>query len=117
MSSNGDFSINSNNLVLFAGPVPNQPGIFYFGADQLNGGSGAPFGNGIRCVTGSSVYRLPVSTGIGNSIGFAMDFTSPPAAGLITAGSTWNFQAWYRDPAAGGANFNLSDGLEITFCD
>jgi hypothetical protein len=38
------------------------------------------------------------------------------AAGQITAGSTWNFQFWFRDPVAGGASFNLSDGLEVTFC-
>ena len=37
------------------------------------------------------------------------------AATQITAGSTWNFSAWFRDPAAGGAFFNLSDGLEVTF--
>ena len=46
-----------------------------------------------------------------------LDYTNPPqAAGQITVGSTWNFQFRYRDPAAGGAYFNLSDGLEITFC-
>ena len=39
----------------------------------------------------------------------------PSPATQITAGSTWNFQNWFRDPAAGGAFFNLSDGLEITF--
>jgi hypothetical protein len=41
--------------------------------------------------------------------------TLPPGA-TITAGSTWNFQFWYRNPAAGGAGFNLSDGLSIRFC-
>jgi hypothetical protein len=117
IGSNGMFDISDNSLVLDAAPVPDQPGIFYFGADQLNGGSGNPFGNGIRCVTGSSVYRLPVTTGTGNVLSFAVDLTSPPASNQITPGSTWYFQAWYRDPAAGGANFNLSDGLCITFCD
>jgi formylglycine-generating enzyme required for sulfatase activity len=34
---------------------------------------------------------------------------------LIVNGSTWNFQAWYRDPAALGSGFNLSDGYEIAF--
>jgi hypothetical protein len=36
--------------------------------------------------------------------------------GLVAPGSTWYFQAWFRDPAAGGAAFNLSDGLAVTFC-
>jgi len=46
-----------------------------------------------------------------------IDFTQLPAGGQITSGSTWNFQAWYRDPAAGGAMFNTSDALRATFCD
>jgi hypothetical protein len=41
--------------------------------------------------------------------------TLPPAAGALVPGSTWNFQAWFRDVAAGGSNFNLSNGLRITF--
>ena len=45
-----------------------------------------------------------------------LDVTMPTTqATQITAGSTWNFAAWFRDPAAGGAFFNLSDGLEVTF--
>ena len=36
-------------------------------------------------------------------------------SGAITAGSTWNFQLWYRDPAAGGAGSNLSNGLQVVF--
>jgi hypothetical protein len=37
-------------------------------------------------------------------------------AELITPGSTWTFQFWYRDLAAGGAGFNLSNELSATFC-
>ncbi len=46
--------------------------------------------------------------------------TNPPApSGQVTAGSTWNYQFWYRDPPGGGggpAGFNLSNGMSITFC-
>jgi hypothetical protein len=48
----------------------------------------------------------------------AIDFDSPPVnsgAGQWTAGSTWVAQFWYRDPMGGGAFFNLSDALAITF--
>jgi hypothetical protein len=40
-----------------------------------------------------------------------------PASQLIgsTASSTWNFQAWYREPAAGGPFFDLSDALNLVF--
>ena len=46
---------------------------------------------------------------------YTLDFTSGVGAD-ITADSTWNFQYWYRDPSAGQPAFNLSDGLEVLFC-
>ena len=47
----------------------------------------------------------------------ALDLSDPPsAAGLITPGSTWNFQAWFRDPTDGLAGYNFSSGLQVTFC-
>ena len=33
----------------------------------------------------------------------------------IVASSTWIFQAWFADPAAGGVGFNLSDALRVRF--
>ncbi len=47
----------------------------------------------------------------------AVDLPSPTTGGsVINPGSTWYFQYWYRDPQAGGANFNLTDALGGTFC-
>ncbi|TDJ66848.1 MAG: VCBS repeat-containing protein [Planctomycetota bacterium] len=118
ISSNGDCFVSNGNLVLSAGPVPDQFGLFYYGASQNNGGAGTPFGNGRQCVgaAGAQIYRLPVELASGNVLSHALDFGNPPApSGQITAGSTWHFQAWFRDPAAGGAFFDLSDGLTITF--
>jgi hypothetical protein len=45
----------------------------------------------------------------------ALDLTAPPLAGNLVPGSTWYAQAWFRDPPAGGAYFNLSSALSITF--
>ena len=36
-------------------------------------------------------------------------------AGFILAGTSFNFQLWFRDGAAGGAGYNLTDGIEIPF--
>ena len=111
MSAGGSTSVVSNNLVLYAGPVPNQPGLFFYGPDQIQ----VPFGNGFRCV-GGTIGRLDVHNALANTLSHALDLNAPPnSATVISAGSTWNFQCWYRDPAAGGASFNLSDGLELTF--
>lgn len=66
---------------------------------------------------GGSLNRLPVlNSGPAGELNYLLDNTSPPtASGQISAGELWNFQCWYRDPAAGGAFFNLSDGHEILF--
>ena len=64
----------------------------------------------------ASVFRLPIQAtdGFGEA-DRTLDLNNMPG-GPITAGQQWNFQFWYRNPAAGGAGFNLSDGLSVTFC-
>jgi len=119
MSTNGNFSASANSFELICGPVPQQPGIFFWSEGQVNGGMGVAFGNGLRCVGGQGiqVYRLPFLQGTNGELRYTVDLASPPFnAVAITAGSTWNFQGWFRDPAGGGAGYNLSDGLEVTFC-
>ena len=69
----------------------------------------------MRCV-GGATRRLPVQQAdFFGDAAYTLDFATSPASD-ITADSTWNFQFWYRDPAAGSPNFNLSDGLEVIFC-
>jgi len=117
ISGSGSTSVLQNDLTLASGPVQGgETALFYYGGGQAQ----VPFGNGWRCV-GGVVYRLfPIA--VANGAGFVthdLDVTNPPggagSAGQITAGSTWNFQNWYRDPMGGGAGFNLSDGLSVTF--
>ncbi len=109
--------VAANALTLTAGPVPNQSGLFFYSANKASGGSGVPFGNGLRCIGGggAQLFRLPVVTASANLLSYTLDLTHPPAGGQINPGSTWNFQAWFRDPMAGGAAFDTSDGLEIVF--
>ena len=76
-----------------------------------------PFGNGTRCVSGPNLNRLDVEVSSSEGvIAHDLDLTDPPtAAGLITLGSTWYFQCWFRDPAGGGVGLDLSDGMALTF--
>jgi len=111
----GSLSVADNDFHLHtAGNPVGQFGLFFFGSTQIQ----IPFGNGFRCV-GGGVFRLlpPQITDAFGEVSRTVDFTSAPAAGLITGGSTWNFQFWYRDPDDGGAAFNLSDGVSVLFCD
>ena len=103
------------------GAPSNQFMVFYYGASQIS----LPFGNGLRCVGAGGVgtFRFPVQQidSIG-AVTMQVDFSQPPAsggpqgAGAWTAGDTWNCQGWYRDPAGGGSNFNLSNALQIQVC-
>jgi choice-of-anchor B domain-containing protein len=115
MGYTGSLSVMANNFAVEAnGCTLSEPGLFYYGPNQTS----QTFGDGFRCVSNPTYRLLPISFSNGSGVAtFALDLTSPPqAAGQITPGTTWNFQFWYRDPGAAMAGFNLSDGLEATFC-
>jgi len=112
IGASGSASVAANDLALHASPVPvGRFGLFFFGESALQ----LPLGNGFRCVGGPALLRLPVETAQGSVLTHALDNGAPPALGRIVPGSTWHFQAWFRDPQAGGAGFDLSDGLTVTF--
>ena len=108
MSASGSTSLAQQNLLLRAdGCPPNKPGLFLYAL----GTAQVPFGNGMRCVGGVLKRSPPL---VISPLGRASQLFNY-AASPITAGSTWNFQLWFRDPQGGGAFFNLSDGLALTF--
>jgi hypothetical protein len=73
------------------------------------------FGNGLRWI-GGSLKRLPLfQTDSAGNVNFPTDMTANPL-NTVLPGDVRGFQLWYRDPLAGGAFFNASDALEITFC-
>ncbi len=106
----GDFELR------VAGAPTGKFGIFFYGPNAIQ----APFGDGFRCVGGSTFRLNPaLLTDPAGAAVRPVDLGAPPSpAGLIQAGSRWNFQFWYRDPMGPlGSGFNLSDGLGVTFCD
>ena len=111
ISASGPLELSANNWQLNSFPVPaNQFGVFFYGPNQIN----TSFGDGVRCVGGSVVRLNPVASS--DVFGFASRVVDLAAEGF-TAGQTYNFQYWYRDPGGpGGTGFNLSDGLEVVFC-
>jgi hypothetical protein len=117
MSASGSQSTAANTFTLVADQLPqNKTAFFFYGNQQVQ----VAVGQGWRCV-GGSVYRLrpPQNSGPGGSISRLLDFSQPPAGsgpGAILPGMTRYFQAYYRDPAGGGAGFNLTDALEVEFC-
>ena len=107
-------SVSLNSMTLLCSQLPpSSSGRFFYGPNQIQ----VPFGNGYRCV-GGATYRLPVTlSGPTGTAARSLDLQNPmPGAPTLLPGSTWNFQYWYRNVAAGGAGFNLSDGLAVRFC-
>ena len=116
ISTTGSQSVAANAFGLLATGAPaNTPGLFYYGQTQ---GQFA-FADGFRCVTGAQVFRLPIlTTDAAGTASTLVDITNPPRAlGQISANQSWNFQFWYADPAGpGGSGSNLSDAVEVLFC-
>ncbi|MEM9801217.1 MAG: S8 family serine peptidase [Planctomycetota bacterium] len=118
LGASGSTSVAANDLVIFAANCPpNSVGLFANSPDRAS----TPIANGTLCLgaqTLGTIIRLgtaPVD-GLGNVV-YSFDNTAPPLPiAQVTPGSTWNFQFFFRDLAAGGGNANLTDGLSVTFC-
>jgi streptogramin lyase len=111
----GTLSCLLNNVTLITTHCPaNKFGIYFYGSGQVS----IPFGDGALCA-GSPYARLPVIFTGPNGVGaYSMDFDDNTPLGMhIDPHETWNFQFWFRDPNGPlGNGFNLSNGLELTFC-
>lgn len=115
IASTGSASVAAANLVLTgASLVPGQPGLYFQANQQVNGGLGNPFGDGLRCA-GGGVRRLQVRQA--NGAGVSSTTIDLVAQGGVVAGNTHTYQIWYRDPTLGpcGSGFNLTNGLAITW--
>jgi hypothetical protein len=108
ISTEGCGSVQGNSLTMRIDSAPaSQPGVFFFAPDPAQ----VTFFDGFLCLA-PPFNRLPPAlsspTGV---LRTTLDFGSWPAY-LITAGSTWRFQAFLRDPGF-GTGVNTSDGIEI----
>jgi hypothetical protein len=106
MEADGVPSVFQNAFTLRASAVPDEVGVFVIGASPTQ----LPFGNGFLCV-GGSLQRSPAVAGMQGELTWSPDLH----AGALTAGQSWYTQAIFRDPLGGGARFDSSDGLNVTF--
>ncbi len=105
----GSSSVSANLLMLWCQAFPGaNPGILIASPTQAQ----VPFGDGFRCV-GGGILRLAASSAVDHVAVYTPNFTSGQGT-AITPGTTWNFQAFYRDTTLpGGTGFNLTDGVSI----
>lgn len=113
LSGTGNPSVSSGSVVLSAIGLPAGAGLYFQGADRLNGGAGLVFGDGLRCA-GGSVVRLEVVVASGGASATTSDLA---AKGGVAAGDVRRYQLWYRDVFGSpcGANYNLTNGYEFAW--
>jgi hypothetical protein len=112
----GGASVGAGDTAIHVVRLPaNKFGMVYMGTSPMNPGStGVVFGDGLRCVKGFIKRFALHSSGAAGS--FAQIDPGATAPTLVLAGTTWFFQAWYRDPTGPcGTAQNLSNALRIDF--
>ncbi len=113
--SDGGASVGADDLIFMASSLlPGEPALLLCGLTTVNGGSGLPFGDGLRC-TGGSAVRLGVQWP--NASGDASWGPGLAGSGGWIAGDTRHFQGWYRDPVGSpcATGFNLTNGVSVVF--
>ncbi|HJP01227.1 MAG TPA: hypothetical protein QF764_05615 [Planctomycetota bacterium] len=116
LDGSGSSSLGNADLALDAtNAIPSQPGLFFQGDTEVNGGNGIVFGDGLRCC-GTGVVRLQVVVPDGN--GDASTSVDVGADGGAAAGDQRCYQYWYRNPGSGspcGSGFNTSNAYSVTW--
>ncbi len=115
LGASGSSSLSADDLLLdLESHLPGRPALLFTGVNQVNGGHGLPFGDGLRCV-GGGVLRLGVQ--IADGTGRAQWGPGLSSGTDWMAGMSSYLQAWYRDPGASpcGSEFNTSNGMAVFF--
>ena len=116
----GSTTIADGDLTLVASFLPTHT-LGWFIASQSQGFTANPGGSvGHLCLSGqvSRFNWFPLDTGPLGEMTLVVDLAnipSPTGGTAITAGTTWNFQALFRDAVAGVGATNLSDAVSIQF--
>ncbi len=112
----GTTSVTTDDLQFVAASMPGSTSTLLFaGPNQTN----TAFGDGRRCVA-SPVYRLGIQTASGGTTTYGPGIRNTLCTSFsqcMSAGSTFNFQVWYRNAASycTSSTFNLTNGLTVTY--
>ncbi|MEM6570059.1 MAG: hypothetical protein AAF957_16735 [Planctomycetota bacterium] len=116
IAARGSSDVADAWVVLSVSSLPSTS-FGYFLASQGAGVSSPPIAQGDLCLNGAPIARYsadPFFSGSSGAAGRAIDVTAIPGLGPVQTGSTWNFQAWYRD-ANPNSTSNFSDARSIAF--
>lgn len=111
----GSFDVRAKSFglrVIGAPPMATSFGMFTCGQVQTN----VPFGNGYLCISPFTpgILRMRMQSLAVGPVSKTMEDSADEFA-MCEPGSAWNFQFWYRNPAAGAITFNTSDAIHVQF--
>jgi choice-of-anchor B domain-containing protein len=115
----GTTSVGNDTFVLgCSGMTVNSTAVYVQSTGIDQGGLGTQLGDGLRCIAGSAL-RLVVVSSVGSSTSYpGVGDLSISALGGVTAGMTRYYHLWYRDNAGAfctSDTFNYSNGLTATW--
>lgn len=112
ISATGSTSISAKNLKIQLARAPKSKLAMLLAGPPA---ARVPFHDGWLCL-GLPVLKFPPKwTNANGSLTYPFDFASPPADALLPF-EDLGFQFWFRDPDAGLAGANLSEGLHAILC-
>jgi len=117
MTATGSTSVSADDLAFHVtNAATTANGTFYMGTEAAV----MSVGDGLRCA-GGQTFRFPGHQNSGHAGTYTYDHLVGQTPHLIAPGTTWYFQAFYRDVPVGQSpcgNFphgNLSNGYSVTF--
>jgi hypothetical protein len=117
LGATGTPRVSDDSVQLHVQGLPSTTTLLFFqGTGKQTGGFGVYFGDGIRCVAGTTVRLVQKSSFQGASSFPAAGEPRISVKGLIPpGGGTRYYQAWYRNATSfcTSATYNLSNGFEI----
>jgi hypothetical protein len=115
LSTTGNSAVDTDTLTLNASGMPNITTCLFY---QGTGSTATVFGDGLRCVNGTTI-RLGTKPVSGGNAQYPSGADTPISVrGQVPAsGATRYYQAWYRNNASfcTPAAFNLSNGVSVVW--
>jgi hypothetical protein len=116
LAASGSAVVADNALTLQVDLLP-QSKFGYMLLSDTQGFVGLFGGSQGNLCLGGSILRFStnvLNSGAAGSVSFSPDLTALPQGTVISPGTQWNFQFWFRDSNP-GVTSNTSNGLAVNF--
>jgi hypothetical protein len=119
LEGEGVASVSTDTLLLVGSNLP--PGVvvlFMQGKGMENGGLGAAFGDGLRCISAPFDHMTVRNTHVSDGSTVHPASGEPPISVKedVRVGETWHYQIWYRNPGGPcGSGLNTTNALRVVW--